>query len=75
MAGNEPIQPLAFSRGCFLALELGRSSIFDLHGARVIVAGGSSRIGLATARLVIDCGASVIIIECDGGLRLVGQNL
>ena len=40
--------------------------MFELHHVRVMVAGGSSGIGLATAKLLIDY---------DGGLRLVGQKL
>lgn len=35
--------------------------MFDLHGARVLVAGGSSGVGLATAGLLIECGATVVI--------------
>jgi len=35
--------------------------VFDLKGQRVLVAGGSSGIGLAAARLLIDCGADVIV--------------
>lgn len=35
--------------------------MFDLGGTRVVVAGGSSGVGLATARLLIRCGARVIL--------------
>ena len=35
--------------------------MFDLHGNRVLIAGGSSGVGLATARLLIECNAAVVI--------------
>lgn len=35
--------------------------MFDFHRTRVLVAGGSSGIGLSAAQLLIDCGAEVII--------------
>jgi len=35
--------------------------VFDLKGQRVLVAGGSSGIGLAAARLLVDVGANVIV--------------
>ena len=39
--------------------------MFDLSGVRVMIAGGSSGIGLSTARFLIDYGASVIITGRD----------
>ena len=39
--------------------------MFDLRGCRVLVAGGSSGIGLAAARLLIACGATVVISGRD----------
>ena len=35
--------------------------MFELSGARVLVAGGSSGVGLATAKLLVRCGARVVI--------------
>lgn len=35
--------------------------MFDFHGTRVLIAGGSSGIGLSTAKILIACGAEVVI--------------
>lgn len=35
--------------------------MFDLHGTRVLIAGGSSGVGLAAAKLLVNCGAAVVI--------------
>jgi NAD(P)-dependent dehydrogenase (short-subunit alcohol dehydrogenase family) len=35
--------------------------MFELGGARILIAGGSSGVGLAAARLLIQCGARVVI--------------
>jgi short-subunit dehydrogenase len=46
-------------------LEHGERRRFELGGARVVVAGGSTGIGLATARLLVCCGARVVLIGRD----------
>jgi NADP-dependent 3-hydroxy acid dehydrogenase YdfG len=35
--------------------------MFELSGARVLIAGGSSGIGLSTAKLLVRCGATVVV--------------
>ena len=35
----------------------------DLHGQRVVILGGTSGIGLATARAAARCGAEVIVVS------------
>jgi NAD(P)-dependent dehydrogenase (short-subunit alcohol dehydrogenase family) len=37
------------------------NDVFELGGARVLVAGGSSGVGLAAARLLVRCGARVVL--------------
>jgi len=39
--------------------------MFDLHEARILLAGGSSCIGLATAELLISRGAEIVIYGRD----------
>lgn len=35
--------------------------MFDLQGVRILIAGGSSGVGLATAELLVKCGAAVVL--------------
>lgn len=35
--------------------------MFDLNGTRALIAGGSSGVGLSTAKLLIGCGAAVVV--------------
>jgi NAD(P)-dependent dehydrogenase (short-subunit alcohol dehydrogenase family) len=34
--------------------------MFDPHRTRVLIAGGSSGVGLSAAELLVDCGAEVV---------------
>jgi NAD(P)-dependent dehydrogenase (short-subunit alcohol dehydrogenase family) len=42
--------------------------IFDVSGARTLVTGGASGLGLAIAEAMLDCGARVTIADTDGRL-------
>jgi len=52
--------------------------VFDLHGAKVLVAGASSGIGLATAALLVRCGARVVLngrdrAKLDAAQKTLGE--
>jgi NAD(P)-dependent dehydrogenase (short-subunit alcohol dehydrogenase family) len=41
------------------------ASVFDVRGKVVLVTGGASGLGLAIARVLAECGASVVIADWD----------
>jgi NAD(P)-dependent dehydrogenase (short-subunit alcohol dehydrogenase family) len=56
-----------------------QDDLFDVRGARVVVTGAASGLGLAIAEVMSDCGARVTLADVDGARleevtgRLVGQ--